>query len=75
MNTPEDFVLWLNGFLAANSHLKELNAEQTRRIKDKLSTVFTKVTPAITYEFNTKPFFTDSPLIQSDVGWPILISC
>lgn len=52
--SPEDFALWLNGFLAANSHLKELNAEQTRRIKDKLSTVFTKVTP--TYEPNNQTF-------------------
>ncbi len=42
---PKEFILWLDGFLSANPNLTSLSPEQTRRVRDKLSTVFRKVTP------------------------------
>lgn len=42
---PEQFITWFQGFLDFNPDLKTLNEEQTKRLKDKLSTVFNKVTP------------------------------
>jgi len=43
--TPNDFIFWLEGFLVANPNLTSLNEEQTKRLKDKLITVFNKITP------------------------------
>lgn len=39
-----EFTVWLDGFLSSIDNLKELNEWQTSQIKNKLSTVFNKVT-------------------------------
>jgi len=43
--TPENFVNWLDGFLAANPEAQNLNETQTKLLKDKLNRDFNKVTP------------------------------
>ncbi len=50
--TPQEFTQWLDGFLSLNPNLTELNEEQTRRLKDKLSTVFNKQTPNLNLKNN-----------------------
>jgi hypothetical protein len=50
--TPDEFVQFLDGFFSFNSTLNELNKEQTKRIKDKLNTVFIKKTPVLS-NYNT----------------------
>ncbi len=41
--TPEQFTTWLDGFLSNKQN--KLDKEQTALVKQKLNTVFTKVTP------------------------------
>lgn len=43
----DNFINWLFGFIDANPDLKELNKQQTRRVKEKLSICFKKVTPVL----------------------------
>lgn len=43
----DNFINWFLGFTEANPELKNLNESQTRRVKDKLSVYFNKVTPKL----------------------------
>ena len=53
--TPQEYINWLDGFLSSNNS-KELNEEQTQKIKQKLDTVFNKVTPNLNGT-NLKPIY------------------
>jgi hypothetical protein len=53
--TPQEFTSWLDGFLTHCPNIRSLNEEQTKRVKDKLSTVFNKVTPNSTNSFPKSP--------------------
>lgn len=60
--TPDQFIQFLDGFFSFNSSLNSLNEEQTKRIKDKLSTVFVKKTPnLINYNLQTSEITFDFP--------------
>lgn len=43
--TPQEYTQWLDGYLTDKN--SELNAQQVKTIKEKLQTVFNKVTPNI----------------------------
>jgi hypothetical protein len=43
---PIDFIHFLDGFLSSNPNLEYLNEAQTKIIKEKLGTVFNKITPS-----------------------------
>ncbi len=51
--TYQEFTYWLDGFLAGQTN--ELTPSQVKTIKDKLDSVFNKVTPPNLYETTTVP--------------------
>lgn len=66
--TPQEYTLWLDGFLSNNQ--SELNQSQTQQIKDKLATVFNKVTPTI----SVSNIFTSEARIHPDINGYIPIT-
>lgn len=46
MLEPEDFIKWLEEYLAGRT---ELTPEQTQKVNEKLDSVFDKVTPTLSF--------------------------
>lgn len=71
MNTPQDFVYWLQGFVEI-ADSDTISEKQWLIIKDHLKLVFDKVTPDRKVDFKmpitTPPKLSD--LIGKDLNWP-----